>query len=221
MKRAVLSLAVLAVASATSACTSGPGHYLTTDAKMTQPIHAVELSSDAGHVNVHSGGAAITIHRRTNYHSDQPPHPGQQVRGGTLILTAGCSDCGTDYDVTVPASVALTINDKSGEITLDGMAGAIDVASGAGAVKATGLRSPSVRVRISSGPVELGFSTAPTSVTAHSSAGNVTATVPGGPYNIDASTKAGARHINVSDSPSAPGELTLTSNAGDVTVNAA
>jgi hypothetical protein len=158
------------------------------------------------------------VHRDIDYHSDQPPTPGQSVTTGVLHLMANCDDCGIAYDVTVPASLAVTVVDDAGEVTVAGVAGAIDVTDSAGHVEGRDLRAPSVRVEASAGAVNLAFAAAPTDVTAHSNAGEVTAAVPSGSYAVDAFSKAGARIVDVANDPSAARHVKVSSNAGPVSV---
>ncbi len=219
-------LAALAVAApALAACTSSSSlahHRITTDATVTQPVTALKVVNGVGGVTVHAGSSSrILIHRVVDYHSDTPPQPGQVIQNGTLVLTANCSNCGIGYDLTVPSSIGVTINDSLGVITLDGIAGPITVTSASGQVRGTNLRAATVDVQTSAGAIDLAFSAAPTQVTAHSKAGAVSVEVPGGPYAVDATVKVGAVHVNVPESPTAANHLTLTADVGAVTVNAA
>ena len=214
-----VSLAVVGVAGA-GACNPFVNHYADDDATVTQPVRAVDLRNAAGSVTVHAGGpgTAISIHRRVEYHSDQKPALSQDVRDGTLTLD-GCGDCGIEYVLTVPASVSLTIANKAGSVSLDGMSGPLDVTAGAGEVNGTGLGSPSVKVRDSAGAVDLTFSAAPTSVDVHDKAGSVHVAVPAGRYHVITKTDSSEPHVSVPDDPSAAATLTLTADAGGLTVS--
>lgn len=219
-------LATLAVAAPTlAACTSSSplaDHRITTDTTVTQPVTAVKVVNGVGGVTVHAGTSSrILIHRVIDYHSSTPPQPGQAVQDGTLVLTANCANCGIGYDLTVPSSIGVTINDSLGVIALDGVAGPVSVTSASGQVKGTNLRAAKVDVQTSAGAIDLAFSAAPAQVTAHSKAGAVFVEVPGGPYAVDATVKVGAVHVNVANSPTAANRLTLTADVGAVTVNAA
>ena len=206
-----------------SGCSYLTDHHVENDATITQQVQALRIDNPAGQVVVHAGdtGGGIVVHRDIDYHSDQPPTPGQTVEAGVLHLTANCDDCGIAYDVTVPASVAVTVVDNAGEVTVKGIAGAVDVTASAGHVEGDDLRAPSVRVEASAGAVNLTFAAPPNDVTAHSNAGEVTVAVPGGPYAVDASTKAGARTVNVPNDPSAARHVKVSSNAGAVSVTSA
>lgn len=218
MKRryAILCLAVL-VASATAACGQ---HQLTTQTSVTEPVHTINVSINTGHVTVHSGGHAIAVTRTVEY-QDQTPHTSQVLNNSTLTLTDGCSGCGTDYDLTVPASTALDITDHTGQITLDGIAAAVSVVTGTGDVKATSLRSQTVAVSVTTGSIDLAFAAAPTDVTAQSTTGNVTATLPPAAYDIQATTVTGRSKVTLPSTTSAPHHIRLSTRTGAVSARPA
>ena len=223
-KAMALPLAAAALATVgVSGCGYLADHHVENDATITRQVQALHIDNPAGQVVIHAGdtGGGVVVHRDIDYHSDQPPTPGQSVTDGVLNLTSNCGNCGIAYDVTVPASVAVTVIDNAGEVTVSGIAGAIDVTDSAGHVEGRDLRAPSVRVEASAGAVNLTFAAPPNDVTAHSDAGEVTVAVPNGTYSVDASTKAGARTVNIPDDPAAARHLTVSSNAGAVSVTSA
>ncbi|GAA1981919.1 DUF4097 family beta strand repeat-containing protein [Catenulispora subtropica] len=197
--------------------------HVENDATITEPVRAVRIDNGAGQVTVHRGDASggIVVRRDIDYHGDRPPTPGQTVTDGTLHLTANCSDCGIAYDVTVPESTSLTVIDGAGEVRVAGLSGPIAIKAAAGHVEGTDLRATAVTVEASAGAVDLAFATAPTTVSAHSHAGEVTVTVPDGAYAVDAKADAGHRSVDVTDSPASPRRLTVWSDAGAVTVQPA
>lgn len=199
----------------------GPDHSLTTDSTVTQSVRAINLTNAAGTVSVHAGGSVVVIHRKVDYHFSHQPTPGQTLSNGTLTLTSGCTDCAISYDLTVPASVGLTIENDAGSVTLTGVSGQLDIQTNTGKVTGTGIGSPVAKVTDSAGPIELGFVRAPGQVTAQDEAGAVTVTVPGGPYRVNASSSAGKSSVNVPTSPDARATLVLSSEVGNVTVNPA
>jgi hypothetical protein len=222
---AVVAAACTAALAATgvSGCSYLNDHHAENDATISQQVHALRIDNPAGQVVIHAGDPAdgVVVRRDIDYHTDQPPTPGQTVADGVLHLTANCGDCGIAYDVTVPPSLAVTVVDNAGEVTVTGIAGAVDVTASAGHVEGDDLRAPSVRVQASAGAVNLTFAAPPDDVTAHSNAGEVTVAVPSGNYAVDASTNAGARTVNVPNDPSATRRVKVSSNAGAVTVTTA
>jgi hypothetical protein len=102
------------------------------DTHLTTPVSDIQVNSDNGHVTVTSGGDGVTVHRVVHYQSGTP-HPGQQVSGGTLTFSKGCSRCSVDYDLTVPASVRVHAHTDSGRVEITGVLGA-DVSTDSGRV---------------------------------------------------------------------------------------
>lgn len=219
----VLTCAAAVMAVGASGCGYLNDHHVENDATITEQVRTLHIDNPAGQVVIHAGDAAggVVVHRDIDYHTDHPPTPGQVVTAGVLILTSGCGDCGIAYDVTVPPSLAVTVIDGAGEVTVAGVAGAVDVTASAGHVEGKDLRSPSVHVEDSAGAVNLTFAAPPDDVVAHSNAGEVTVAVPGGTYAVDASTKAGARTVDVANDASAARHLKVSSNAGAVMVTSA
>lgn len=206
------------------ACTSTSlaVHHTTSDSTVTQTVTAVKVVNGVGGVAVHAGTSPnIGIHRAVDYQGDTPPQPGQAIENGTLVLTANCRSCSIAYDLTVPASVGVTINDSVGTVSLDGLSGPIAVNAASGHVRGTNLHSANVDAQASAGAIDLAFSVAPARVMAHSKAGAVSVEVPAGTYAVDARVTVGAIHINVANNPNAANHLTLTADVGAVTVNAA
>lgn len=218
--------AMLLAAPALAACGSSPSlpaeHRATIDSTVTQAVTEVKVVNGVGDITVHAGSSAsLAIHRVVHYHADTPPRPGEAIQGRTLLLTANCGNCAISYDLTVPASTGVTIDDSVGTINLDGMAGPIVVTAASGHVQGVNLRAATVDVRASAGAVDLSFRAAPTQVTAHSTAGAISVEVPGGPYAVDATATVGAVLVNVVNSPAAANRLKLSADVGAVTVNPA
>ena len=223
MRLTPVPAALLVAAPVLAACgSSSADHHVTTDTTVTQTVTAVKVVNGVGGITVHAGTSSrILVHRVVDYRSDTPPQPGQAIQDGTLVLTANCSNCGITYDLTVPPSIGVTINDSVGTVSVDGLAGPITVTAASGHVQGTRLRAATVSVQASAGAIDLSFSTMPTQVTARSRAGAISVEVPGAPYAIDATVNVGAVHINVANDPTAPHRLALTTNVGTITVNAA
>jgi hypothetical protein len=215
--------ATAAVAAGASGCGYLDDHHVENDATITEHVQALRIDNTAGQIVIHAGdtGGGVIVHRDIDYHSDRPPTPGQSVTAGVLHLTSGCDDCGIAYDVTVPVSLAVTVVDHAGQVTVSGVAGAVDVTASAGEVQGRDLRAPNVRIEASAGAVDLAFAAPPDDVTAHSKAGAVTVSVPHGTYSVDASSKAGARTVDVPDDPAAARRLKVSSDAGAVSVTSA
>jgi hypothetical protein len=210
--------AILALAGVTAFAASGCGvvafhfvdyRYTTTpaDVHIAEPVTDLRLTADDGHVHVTTGGTGVTIHRVVHYQSGTP-HPGQQLTGGTLTFTNGCSRCRVDYDVTVPASVRVRARTDSGRIEIAGVASA-DVGSDSGSVRVSGIAG---------------------ALTARSDSGSITATGVGGAVDLrtdsgairatgvratttDASSDSGSIHV---DYTAVPKSVRATTDSGSI-----
>jgi hypothetical protein len=212
-RTAILALTAVAVF-ATSGCGVVAFHFVdyrhtTTpaDTHIAGPVTELQVSADDGHVHVTTGGTGVTIHRVVHYQSGTP-HPGQQLTGGILTFTNGCSRCRIDYDLTVPASVRVRARTDSGRIEVTGVANA-DLGSDSGSVHANGITG---------------------GVTAHSDSGSITLDGVGGGLTVrtdsaairatgvrsattDASSDSGSIHMAYA---AVPHDVRATTDSGSI-----
>ncbi|MCX4691030.1 DUF4097 family beta strand repeat-containing protein [Streptomyces sp. NBC_01408] len=221
--------------------TDGPKRTASADATVSEAVTAVELTeARAGSIEVVPGtGPGVTVRRTVHYRGDTEPTPGQQVSGGVLTFTDGCSDtCFIDYRLEVPASAEVRLGNSSGKITVAGVAaadltsesgavevdriaGPLKIRTSSGAITATGLAGPSADIRSDSGDTRLDFAQAPASVAAESSSGDVTLKVPAAAYRVAVSTTSGAREVSLPTDPAAASALSAKTTSGDVRISAA
>lgn len=221
---------------------------LTEDTKVSQDSFAVEgqaLSVDArsADVEVRSGdGSEITVERkfeRNVFGSD----PKEKYENGKLELRD--TDCGllafgceTNYILTVPRDVKVTLEGSSGDLKVSGLqagadlksssgsievhnvGGALTMESSSGDLEAQALKATTVSTNSSSGSVELDFVTQPQSVEAESSSGDVTIRIPSGTdaYKVDSDTSSGDEAMSIRSDPSAIRTIKAQTSSGDVTI---
>ncbi|MGW2038450.1 DUF4097 family beta strand repeat-containing protein [Streptomyces virginiae] len=219
--------------------TDGPRRTATADTTVTEAVTAVEVTGTrAGSIEITPGtGPGVTVRRTVHYRGDTAPTPGQQVSGGVLTFTNGCSaNCSIDYRLEVPASAKVTLESDSGDITVTGVAaaeveadsgdvraegitGPLKISTSSGGITATGLSGPDTSVRSDSGDARLDFAKTPSSVLAETTSGDVSLKVPPAPYRLAVSTTSGARHLSVPDDASAPSRLSAKTTSGDVRIS--
>ncbi|MBW5484623.1 DUF4097 family beta strand repeat-containing protein [Streptomyces bambusae] len=209
----------------------------TADATVAEAVTAVEMTDGrSGDVEVVPGsGPGVRVQRTVRYRGDTAPRPTQQVRDGVLSFAAGCAgNCRIDYRLEVPAGAKVKLRTSSGDIKVtgvaeadlyadsgavraDAVAGPVRIRTSSGSITASALVGPTADIRTDSGDARVAFTTAPTSVTARASSGDVTLTVPpAGPYRVEASTDSGIRDITVPTAPTAPHTLKATTSSGDL-----
>lgn len=221
----------------------GPRRTASADATVTAAVTAVEVpDARAGSIEVTPGaGPGVTVRRTVHYRGADVPTPGQQVSGGVLTFTDGCSSslstCFIDYRLEVPAGATVKLESSSGRIavtgvaaaevkadsgkvTADRIAGPLKIRTSSGAITASGLSGPDADVRSDSGDARLDFVKAPSSVHAETSSGNVTLKVPAAPYRLAVSTTSGARDVSLPADPAAAARLSAKTTSGDIGISA-
>ncbi len=185
-----------------------------------RPITELRVSSDAGDIEVVGHGSGPVRVVEELHYEKEPPRTHHKVRQGVLSLRYDdCGDdCWVDYRIEVPARVATVLHNGAGDITLRGMAGRIEATTGAGDLTARRLRSRRATLRTSAGNVDVAFASAPSSVDAVSSAGNLTVRLPGGTYAVRAATTVGDAVVGVHRASTSPRTIHAETQAGDVRV---
>ena len=220
---------------------------LTEDTKTTNDSYpvvgtALSIETSSADVELRSGDVReITVDRkfeRNVFGSD----PGEKYKDGKLeIRDTGCGflsfGCKTEYVVTVPKDLKVTIDSSSGDLKVSGldgatlksnsgdieahqMSGQLALESSSGDIDASNVTATSVTSESSSGSVELAFAEAPTSVDLKSSSGDVTVLLPSGTetYKVDADTSSGDESATVRIDPTSTRTIKAETSSGDVTV---
>jgi len=148
-------------------------------------------------------------------------------------------NCKTTYVLTVPRDTKLTVKNNSGSIKVSGMSGdtelktnsgdilaqglsgSLRMESSSGSLEADALTATTVVTKSSSGDAELGFSTAPQSVDAKASSGDVVITVPSGDetYKLDIATSSGDKEPMVKADSTSTRTIAVKTSSGDVSVD--
>ncbi|MGW1343096.1 DUF4097 family beta strand repeat-containing protein [Kribbella sp. NPDC002412] len=221
---------------------------LTEESKTTQDSYPVAgdsltIQTTSVDVEVRSGdGPDVKVERtfeRNVFGSD----PKEDYEDGKLQLRdSGCGflsfGCDTNYILTVPKDVKLTVESSSGDIKVSGLPGGANLKSSSGSIEAhdvggslwlesssgdleaRGLSATTVSTQSSSGSTELDFTSAPQSVDAEASSGDVTIRLPSGTetYKLDTDTSSGDETANIRSDPSATRTIDAKTSSGDVTI---
>jgi hypothetical protein len=116
-------------------------------------VRSVRIDQNSGSVHIGVGDVQGATVKQTFHYSFDKPGDAYQLSGDQLVLGGCGSDCRVDYDIVVPTGTTVSGESASGDISLDGVAGA-DVSTSSGAVdirRVTG----AVTVNTSSGDVTL------------------------------------------------------------------
>ncbi|MGV9269727.1 DUF4097 family beta strand repeat-containing protein [Kitasatospora sp. NPDC003701] len=212
-----------------------PGEHFTDDSVRSERITAVRLDSSAGSVVVRGteGATRVSVHRSVDYEADRPGETAR-VEGGVLVL-GGCGrGCSVSYTVEVPAGLpidgrttdgsvrlsrvgAVNVSTESGSVTLDDVAGPTEVRTTDGSISGRGLNGDRIRAQTGNGRIELSPAEAQ-DVTAKTSNGAITLTVPPASYRVSASTDNGRKDIGVAADADGRFRLDLSTSNGAITV---
>lgn len=175
----------------------------------------------------------------------EAPDLDQGFHDGDLTLSGGCGfwgsfgpqGCETEFELRVPADLALDVRGSSGDVTARGIAGDayVGTSSGdvtvvdatgrlragasAGNVTVEGYGGSDVTAHASSGDVVVRSRTAPRRVEAVTSSGDVTVAVPGDVrYDVRTDASSGDETVEVDQSRDAGRTIDARASSGDVAV---
>jgi Toastrack DUF4097 len=111
---------------------------------------------------------------------------------------------------------SVSVTTRSGDIGLHALSGTVVAHARSGDVRGDGLGGGAT-VTTSSGDVSLAFTRAQ-NVEVQASSGDVTLTVPAGPYRVQMSAKSGRVRVGVPTQPTGGHLLKVTTHSGDITV---
>lgn len=213
----------------------------TTSSVITPTGGQVKIGSDSGDVAVApSTDSLIHITTRARYGLRRPALE-QRADASGIELEADClwadSQCDVDYDVTIPAGLAVVVSTGSGDISISDVSGAAQLSTGSGDISVRRVRGPALDVRTGSGNIDLvatesertvartgsgdivaEFSAPPGDVQARTGSGDVTLALPEAAYAVDVNTGSGDRTVEVINDPGSPRTVVARTGSGDVRV---
>ncbi|MFD6157289.1 DUF4097 family beta strand repeat-containing protein [Nocardia sp. NPDC060256] len=153
-------------------------------------------------------------------------------------VTGGCrSACSLHLDITLPATLmvqaqvksgSITTTDLTGPITARTQSGSIEVTnpaspvelhSGSGQIVVRGSRSNRLIATTASGEVRAGFAAVPTAVTVTTTAGHVDLSLPSAEYYVDATSRSGTPAIAVPNNRYAGNTIKVTTESGGIDIH--
>jgi hypothetical protein len=205
----------------------------------------VRVTTSGGDVLLRQGSGDRARLAGTGIYSLFRPRVTERFSAGVASLGYQCrnpeGDCGLDGTLTVPAGMAVSASTGDGQVTADGITGAVtlstgggdvaangvsgplSVSTGDGGVQATGIAATQVSVSSGSGDVEIVFTRVPRTVQVKTGNGNITIVVPrdGTHYHVVPLTGNGNIHDSLLIDSSSDNLITVTSGSGDITLREA
>ena len=207
-----------ATATATGSSSQAGGSYT-----LSSSVQALTIDNDAGslRVTVTQGSSPIHVVQRPSGDASAK----RSVAGSSATIVSRCpggfnlGGCHMDYDVMLPATIALNVKGSAGEVSLQGGPAKVDIHTSAAKVSGTGLARGSYTVATDAGSVNLGFSSAPSLAKVTTQAGDIKVTVPGNAsYRVTADSQVGDTKAAVTNDPTASNVIDLHAQVGDIEV---
>ncbi|GIG61441.1 hypothetical protein Lfu02_58130 [Longispora fulva] len=213
-----------------------PGSSVTTGIRDYQVpaerVTALRVLASGGGITVVAGAPGVIRVTETLRHDRARPYTSHATNAaGELVLeSGGCGfsiiawfdreKCTVNYRVEVPAALPVRLESNGGKVSLDGLAGAVEVHADGGAVRAANLRSTTFSAHADGGKLDVGFSGVPDLVDLSGDGGSVTVRLPDAAYAVDAGTEADGTRADVSVrvDPASPHRIRAHSSGSRVTV---
>ncbi|WP_433301995.1 DUF4097 family beta strand repeat-containing protein [Actinoplanes sp. CA-030573] len=207
-RRAGVLALIAATTTTLTGCAGVIGAKMTYDDTVKDKITDIVLTGDSGDVAIGTGAVQATtinrvIRRATN------PGESYHLQGTTLTIDTSCGmNCSVSYKIVTPPGVKVHGKQRSGDVTLDGLADTdLEVSSGDLTVRdATG----PVQIRATSGDIKV--LNAKASVKVKASSGDVEVLEAGGP--VDVGVTSGDLRVSLA----APNSVTAHASSGDIDV---
>ncbi|HET9653761.1 MAG TPA: DUF4097 family beta strand repeat-containing protein [Kineosporiaceae bacterium] len=194
-------------------------------------VERVSATTDVGRIRVRRTlpGEPLTI-RRTVAWAFRQPTVNVDRQGGSVDVAARCptahisfGECTVDLDLAVPPGTAVVVRTSVGDVTVEGIDGDLTVTTSTGNAELRALRSGRVDASTSVGDLRISLLSAPRTVRAHTSTGDVTVAVPadGTAYQVIGRSSVGDRQVRVPTAPSATRSLEVSTSVGSVLVTTA
>jgi len=209
------------------------GTFLEHRLALTSTLVAGQLvvTGDVGDVTVHSSavGQPIRVVRTFHWTLHRPvdaavplTDPGDPNSTATIDSQCGgfrLDNCAVDLDITMPPATALQISVTTGDVRVDGAAGALKVRTVTGDITATGLRAAEPDLETGTGDLAAHFAAAPSQAQLRTTVGDVTVGLPGAaPYLVRARATVGDTNVSVPTSPRSHLIVDVATQTGDVSV---
>ena len=188
---------------------------------LTREISALAIDAGGGDVTVRAGGppGTVEVTRKTRSATDLADLALTGWPGSTLTLNCA-TGCDIDYEIRVPAGVAVTAQTGSGDVELEGNLGLVSLQTGSGDVEADITTTRDLTTRTGSGDLELRFGSVPDLISVESGSGDVDLEVPNGQrYDVDSQSGSGDTDIVVQRQDGADQRIQVKTGSGDITIS--
>src|SRR6516162_1633223 len=237
-----VALAVIGWTGLTAVAYAGQASY---PVRLAVPVHGstVNLSADDADVRVtQAPGSQLLLTGTARYSLIRSTVTWHNTRSG-VIVTPRChffiGNCTFDFHAVMPGGKRALISTGSGNVTLAGLYGPVNAATGSGDVSGNavsganaafktgsgnisvaGLAGAQVTASSGSGDITLTFTGVPAHVLVSTGSGNVSLVLPRGNtlYRVNANTDSGGRVVTVPTSSASQHVITVSAGSGNITI---
>nr|WP_246865569.1 DUF4097 family beta strand repeat-containing protein [Cryobacterium sp. BB307] len=207
------------------------------DTVITDRVNSVRLAidNDSGSVVITGteGASEVTMKRTFSYRGNEPDEDTYSVDSGELVLEGCGRNCSVEYvielaeDVSVEGETSngrielshvadVDVRTSNGRVELNDVTGTVSARTSNGRISGEGLQGDT-SVETSNGAIELELETAQ-NVSATTSNGSISLTVPEDSYDVTAETSNGSANIGVPDEDGGQFQLELRTSNGSIDV---
>lgn len=204
---------------------TGPASEETSSYEVTDKVARLQVKNGAGQTVVTgTDGGTVRVTETLRWRGDAKPKAEHGVEGDGLVLSYDCPSnlgtCSVDYKIEIPKGLAVDLESGSGDATLRGLAGELNVHVGSGDLDAADLAGKKIVAEAGSGSVELKYTAVPDSAELQAGSGDIVLRVPDGAYDVKTQVGSGDANVSVKKDSSSPHKISLKTGSGDVTVSA-
>jgi hypothetical protein len=208
-----------------SGCTAATKVNQSQQSYQVGSITNLKINARSASVTIATTAAGPTTVSETLRFTGDKPATTHQLVGQTFQLTeTGCPGvnlrCDVEYKISVPKQTAVQISTQAGQVTVHGLAGALDVTSDAASVTGDGLSSATAKVTTKAGFVKLAYQGAPTDLSVSTDAGGIQLKLPpNASYAVQITKTVGVANVKVPKDATSPHKITAHTAVGAVTIN--
>jgi hypothetical protein len=187
---------------------------------ITVPVDHIVIDVAAGDVRVHAGPVDGPVKLMGAFGGAGGGPLGHELQDGLLTVRYDCRFCGGELTVEAPPDVSLSVTLGAGDITIDDMSGALDAVLAAGSAEIRGHGPAPVDLELDLGDVRVDLVEPSPSVRVQLSKGDVEVALPDGAYDLDLDVGTGSiRKEGVNNDPESPNLVYIAVDTGSIDVH--
>jgi hypothetical protein len=209
--------------------TSRPGPGVVSASHGSDGVKTVVLDGFNGKVTVGVDGSAQVSATAQPVNGNQAPGLEFHLDAATQVLTLACFDehsgkgpipCpASEYKVSVPAGMGLTLHLLNGQASLTGLSGPVSITASSAYAQAQGLRTPDFTATITNGTLAASFTSAPAHVSVSVTSAQATLHLPAtASYRVRQQATSAYVQVSIPQSATATHSVLATADSGEISL---